>query len=581
MRLGDFLWREYMNINLREEAVSEYILLYRNYLEDIQNLNKKVINVFDEVIEITKYDKLQEQIFKIIDVYNETIVNRIEAGVFSAWEESDGSLQACLKTYRAGEEAYEVCVQIQLQMKELLIDILKTEERERIITDRPIVSDDELVRLEEICKSAQMEMDELKLDYLSKIENKNVENDIYGTLKSLIDDISINIENFFEEAWKTFHKLQEFVNNISLQLSYMSEENIDKKAFDTATEYNSQANSDGSYEILEGEKVNFGKYKVGIEEIEIMKVIFRKIAPILAKYEEVVYYSNVKDVCDKEHTSKVIKKGVEGALQLSGKAIAKSMSVAMLEPIGFIVVTSIAKKLGKNVGKKIGKQSAKVINQNITTPIINTYYQSENVRKQKWKENKKMYERELNTVQKCSDDSIQEYDYFENQEALFDEEWKEFEKEIEDFYRERYIYNIQRPLGYKTQEHLLEKNEEIFSKHKKNENQQYYTIMAGHAGPTATQIELSIFAAKKYLKDKYESVGIDWSYYSKEYLGIFLNLFRAGLEVNAEMLGWPISFANSIADELYDSFKKENMDIDLSMYPSNVQENISKLINNV
>ena len=57
-----------MNINLREDAEREYISLYRNYLEDVQMLNKRVISVFDGVITMSKYDKLQEQIFKMIDV---------------------------------------------------------------------------------------------------------------------------------------------------------------------------------------------------------------------------------------------------------------------------------------------------------------------------------------------------------------------------------------------------------------------------------------------------------------------------------------------------------------------------------
>ena len=113
-----------MNINLREEETIQYISFYQGYLEDVQSLNNKVMDVLNEVMQQSKYDKLQKQISGLIDAYMETIVNNIETGVFQTWRESEGSLRSCLRTYRAGDAADEVCAQIEQQMEDLMQDNL-------------------------------------------------------------------------------------------------------------------------------------------------------------------------------------------------------------------------------------------------------------------------------------------------------------------------------------------------------------------------------------------------------------------------------------------------------------------------
>lgn len=214
-----------MNINLREEETNAYVAIYQNYLDDIQRLNSKVNNVLNEIMEQSKYDQLQRQISTIVDIYMETIVNNIETGVFSTWQESDGSLRTCLKTYQAGEAADAVCIQIEQQINDLMIDILKIEKADIVITERPIVSEEGLERLEDIFKSAQTEIRDLKSDYISRIDNKADENDIYGTLKPLVEGISANMETFFEASLHSFENLHYFVRGISLQLHNIAEEN--------------------------------------------------------------------------------------------------------------------------------------------------------------------------------------------------------------------------------------------------------------------------------------------------------------------------------------------------------------------
>jgi hypothetical protein len=217
--------KEFMNINLREEETIQYMLFYQRYLEDVQTLNKKVMDVLNAVMQQSKYDKLQQRIFGIIDAYMETIVNNIETGVFTTWKESEGSLRSCLRTYRAGDAADEVCAQIEQQMEDLMQDILKIEKADLIVTERPVVSEDGLEQLEDICRTAQTEIQNLKTEYTSQVLSKELDNDIYGTLRPLIEGVATNMETFFEASLNSFVELHEFVSGISTQLHNLSEVN--------------------------------------------------------------------------------------------------------------------------------------------------------------------------------------------------------------------------------------------------------------------------------------------------------------------------------------------------------------------
>lgn len=214
-----------MKINLREEETTAYLSTYQNYLEEIQKLNKEVNDVLNEVMEQSKYDKLQNLISDIIDVYSETIIGNIEKGVFTVWKESKGSLRSCLRMYHAGELADNVCAQIEQKMNDIMQDILKIDKAEIIITERPIVSEDGLERLENICKSAQTQVLNIKTTYISLIDSKYEENEIYGTLKPLVVGVTANIQSFFEASLHRFEKLHEFVRKISLQLHNIVDEN--------------------------------------------------------------------------------------------------------------------------------------------------------------------------------------------------------------------------------------------------------------------------------------------------------------------------------------------------------------------
>ena len=214
-----------MRINLREEETTNFLGFYRDYLETIQQLNKKVTDLLNDIMQESRYDKLQQRISQIIDTYSETIIGGVENGIFVTWVESKGSLRSCLNTYKAGESADEVCAQIEQTMGDLMVDILRIEKADVIVTERPIVSEDGLEQLEDAFRTAIIEIQDIKSEYVAQTNNRSEENEIFGTLRPLFEGIASNLESFFEASQNSFEEFHEFVRGISLQLHNIAEEN--------------------------------------------------------------------------------------------------------------------------------------------------------------------------------------------------------------------------------------------------------------------------------------------------------------------------------------------------------------------
>ncbi len=214
-----------MKINLREEETNAYTSFFREYLEQIQSLNQKLMGVFNEIMLESKYDKLQRQISNIIDTYMETIAGKIKNGLFMAWEGSDGSLRSCLRTYRAGEAADEICAQVERYMEDLTRDILKIEKMNTIVTERPIVSEDGLVRLEDVCSNSRVEIQNISEKYIALAENRNTENEIYGTLCPLFKGVQSEMDAFLEASLNSFIELHEFVKENVSRMQNIFDEN--------------------------------------------------------------------------------------------------------------------------------------------------------------------------------------------------------------------------------------------------------------------------------------------------------------------------------------------------------------------
>lgn len=299
-----------MKINLREDEESQYISLYTGFLNEVQSLNKKVNDVLNEVMLKSKYDKLQRLISRIIDAYTETILNNVETGVFPTWQESGGSLRACLRSHKAGKDADEVCAQIEQKMEDLMHDILKIEKADAVITERPIVNEEGLERIEDICRQARTEMDNIKEEYISQALEKETDNEIYGTLKPLIVGVAANMDAFFETSLNSFGELHEFVQEISTKLHDIPEENgihrggMDKKVESgLAKAASSMGNADKAKSLSDFKKVTELLYKTirADEGNEHKKLPYELIAQIMPIYHK--FYSDFGSILKDKFTS--------------------------------------------------------------------------------------------------------------------------------------------------------------------------------------------------------------------------------------------------------------------------------------
>lgn len=220
-----------MKFSLREDETDAYVSFYQQFLEEVQSLNRKVTGGWNEVLQQSKYDELQRRISELIDGYTEVIIDKIEGNQFAAWQESNGSLRACLKGYQAGDAADEVCGQIEQKMKDLMQETLKIEKAEIVLTERPMVSEVGLTQVEEVCQNALTEIQDIRSNYIAQAETKSDDNDIYGTLKPLFEGVAGSIEAFYEESHVNFDKMHEFVRTFSdnLRSKTQAEQNSDSK----------------------------------------------------------------------------------------------------------------------------------------------------------------------------------------------------------------------------------------------------------------------------------------------------------------------------------------------------------------
>ena len=214
-----------MNISLRVEETTKYLALYQRFLEDVQQLNKRVSDELNEIMIESKYDRIQHEISATIDTYTDLVVNNADNGAFAIWEQSRGSLRSCLRTYKAGEAADKVCAETEQRMVDMMQEILHIDKEIPLITDRPVVTEEGLDQLEDIFGSAHNEILEIKSEYLTQARNLNEDNAIYGTLCPLFTGLTVKLESFFEDSQSRFEKLHDFVRDTSAQFSRMAEEN--------------------------------------------------------------------------------------------------------------------------------------------------------------------------------------------------------------------------------------------------------------------------------------------------------------------------------------------------------------------
>jgi hypothetical protein len=236
-----------MRFSLSEDATSSYTAVYSDYINDIQGVNIRMSNIFESNMQSTKYDVLQRLISRISEVYSEVIQDDINSGLVNEWEDSEASLVAFLRNYHAGESAEGIGSLTQTGLEDIMIDTLRIDRVDAILTDRPVVSDAGLQELKDACRNSMAEIEEIKERYRSKIDDEYEENEIFGTLIPLIDGVSAKMINFLDGAGIAFDNLHEFVlDNAQKMRNIVEEENgLNKSADAGGTSGGGGAGSEG------------------------------------------------------------------------------------------------------------------------------------------------------------------------------------------------------------------------------------------------------------------------------------------------------------------------------------------------
>ena len=230
-----------MKLNLRNEATDEYIAFFKDYLEEIQEINKDVVAVLNEELKSSQYDKLQIAISESLDEYSDIITQTVTSGLFNEWENSKASLHSCLSSYYTGDSAVEVGIMIERNMSELIPEILYIQKGEAAITEHPIVSESGMAEIEKAVRDGISNLEELKNKYLILLDEKYEENNIYITLKPLLFNVVSIIVEFLNQLLNKIGELRNFVSSISADLHKIAEEQA-ISSFNETKEVSTNAN---------------------------------------------------------------------------------------------------------------------------------------------------------------------------------------------------------------------------------------------------------------------------------------------------------------------------------------------------
>ncbi len=218
-----------MKFSLREEKRNRYERFYTEFLEVVNRLNQQVYeNLQDEVNKI-KYEKAQKKLSAMLQTYLE-MADVFHTKIFLTWKDSKASLRALMRLYKAGDATDALCNRTEEHLEDALREILKIEKKDQVSFAEPEVSDEGLDRLEEICKKARTEIQEIKRDFLSRLTERESENDIYGTLRPLLEGIAGHMETFFDESYRGFVELHEFFREANEKQRKSNEEAVAQAA---------------------------------------------------------------------------------------------------------------------------------------------------------------------------------------------------------------------------------------------------------------------------------------------------------------------------------------------------------------
>ena len=223
-----------MKINLREEATQELIERYTQYLEAVQATNDEINQTFIEVMESSKYNQLKLLISDLLKQYEVKITQDMENGIFGQWASSDASVCALCRHYCCGEDAEEVCKQMENSLFDQMHNILKIDTVEAVPVDAPVISDEGMTRLEDVCAKAVKDTEDLTQRTVGQMDVLANENDFFGALKPLVLGVGQTSISFFQSARQAFLNLHETIKETDTRDMQNKEESASSRMSDHA-----------------------------------------------------------------------------------------------------------------------------------------------------------------------------------------------------------------------------------------------------------------------------------------------------------------------------------------------------------
>ncbi len=209
-----------MRFDLREEAITEFLGNIEKYTEELHINNLALQKQLNEILSQTQYELLQKMMDEIVRNYNENVIDA-SRGILVQWSDSENTLKAIMHHYRVGEQAEEVCSDLDKKIIDKFSQNLSMISLEYEKPERPKVSQEDFECAGHTFRKYEKEAEEIYSAFRSKIEELTKENEIYLCVPALVSLLQKKNIDFVEFAQERIEKLQ---SHIEKELNTFSDE---------------------------------------------------------------------------------------------------------------------------------------------------------------------------------------------------------------------------------------------------------------------------------------------------------------------------------------------------------------------
>lgn len=213
-----------MKFSLKEEETGKYREFVSRFLDELAQCGQKLSASLAEVLQRTKYEKLQNEVRKIVEAYNSRITGSAAGNVWELWKESGVALRDYLAPYQVGEEAERVCEAVEGQIEELLRAQPTLTVPEVGTSERPVISNADFDELKKIWADYKTDVEDAGSTFRAERVSLAEENEIYNSLGSLMEYLCGFLESISGTAATVLENLQGEVNQISHDIRKSTEE---------------------------------------------------------------------------------------------------------------------------------------------------------------------------------------------------------------------------------------------------------------------------------------------------------------------------------------------------------------------